>query len=178
MSSNSLAEVTSAFWNATRMILADIIKDNPDRWIRVSYPKGGAPDWKNGENIVFLNLRARDDDYGRQRDSIYKNTSGTTMKHTMRTRVWDLELACYGDSAYAMATAMQDGVFLEDVRKYLSKKGIFLVPLMPIPIQSNEIFAGQWWERWNITLTFNEEYETSEDVGYIASVSIHAEALR
>ena len=31
---DSLAEVKSVFWNMTQKILKDIIKDEPERWIR------------------------------------------------------------------------------------------------------------------------------------------------
>ena len=100
------------------------------------------------------------------------------MMHTMRTRVWDLQVVAYGPRAFEIITAMQDGVFLQTIKYYLAKSGIFLVPLMPPAVQANEIFAGQWWERWNTTLTFNERYDVSEDVGRIESVHVRAEANR
>lgn len=175
---NSLADLKSVFWHMTQMCLMDIITEEPERWIRKMYPRDGAPDWTIDDNIVFLNLDARDDDYARQRDSVYTTEQGTAVKKTMRTRVWDLTANAYGPRAYEMTAAMQDGVFLQSVSSYLAKAGIYLVPTMNPPVQSSEIFAGQWWERWNITLTFNEEYETSENAGYISSVSIRAEALR
>ena len=68
---------------------------------------------------------------------------------------------------------MQDGVFLEAVRAYLAKEHIYLVPYLQPPVQANEIFAGQWWERWNITLTFNELYDVHEDVSYYDKVTIY-----
>ena len=176
--SNSLADLKSVFWNMTQMCLKDIITEQPERWIRKMYPKDGAPDWTIDDNIVFLNLNARDDDYGKQRDSIYKTEQGTAVKKTVRTRVWDLTVNAYGPQAYEMTVAMQDGVFLQSVKRYLAQYGIYLVPLMQTQVQSSEIFAGQWWERWNITLTFNESYSTSEDAGSIETVSIRAEALR
>ncbi len=175
---NTLPELKSVFWNMTQKILKDIIVENPDRWIRKMYPKNGAPDWTIDDNIVFLNINPRDDDYARQRDSRYRFEQGTVMMHTMRTRVWDLEVAAYGPRSFEIITAMQDGVFLQTIKYYLAKSGIFLVPLMPPAVQANEIFAGQWWERWNTTLTFNERYDVSEDVGRIESVHVHAEANR
>jgi hypothetical protein len=175
---NSLADLKSVFWNMTRMCLKDIITEEPNRWIRKMYPKDGAPDWTIDDNIVFFNLDIRDDDYGKQRDSIYKTEQGTAVKKTMRTRVWDLTVNAYGPRAYEMTTAMQDGVFLQSVKRYLAQYGIYPVPYMQVQIQSSEIFAGQWWERWNITLTFNEKYDVSEDVGHIESVHVRAEANR
>ena len=39
--------------------------------------------------------------------------------------------------------------------------------------QANELFAGKWWNRWDLVLNFNELYElTPDDVGRIENVSI------
>lgn len=176
--SNTLADLKTTFWNMSKAILADIITENPERWIRKMYPKNGAPDWTVDDNIVFLNLTPRDDDYGKQRDSAYVGTDTTIMRHAMRTRVWDLAVNAYGPRAYEMVTAMKDGVFDQSIKMFLAKKDIYLVPLMQTERQANEIFAGQWWERWDITLTFNEKYVSTDDVGRIEEVSIRAEALR
>lgn len=176
--SNTLPDVKNAFWSMAKLILKDIITDNPDKWIRKMYPKGGAPDFTISDNVVFLNATPRDDDYSKQRDSVYKTEQGTVMRNSMRTRVWDIKAQAYGPRAYDVVTAMKDGVFLPEVQMLLAKKGFYLVPNMPVPIQANEIFAGQWWERWDITLTFNEEYLSKQDVGAIEHVYIRAEALR
>ncbi|MBP3625646.1 MAG: hypothetical protein J6J05_07455, partial [Peptococcaceae bacterium] len=83
-----------------------------------------------------------------------------------------------GPRAFDVVTAMNNGVFLPEIKSYLSKKDVYLVPTIPPAVQANEIFAGQWWERWNLTLTFNEKHVSVEDVGRIESVSIRAEAQR
>ena len=168
----TLQELKSIFWNMAQMCLSDIITEYPEKWIRKMYPTNGAPDWTVKDNIVFLNLSPRDDDWSRQRDTIYKAGTGTTLKRSLRTRVWDLEVNAYGPRSYEMATAMKDGVFREKIHSYLRKQDIYLVPWMQFPVQSNEIFAGQWWERWNIQLTFNERYDITEDVGYYDKVTI------
>lgn len=176
--SNSWSDIKTVFWNAAKLCLKDIITTEPDKWIRKMYPTGGSPDWTINDNVVFLNANIRDDEYGKQRDSIYKTQQGTVMRHAARTRVWDLRVIAYGPDAFAMTQAMKDGVFLPEVQMLLTRKNIFLVPLMPAPMQSPEIFAGQWWNRWDITMTFNEKYVSVEDVGAIESVHIRAEALR
>jgi len=176
--SNTLPEVKTAFWTMAKMILKDIIPDNPDKWIRKMYPRGGAPDFKVTDNVVFLNATPRDDDYSKQRDSLYVPEQGTVMRHAFRTRVWDIKAQAYGPRAYNIVTNLKDGVFWPEVQMALHKKGIYLVPNMPVPVQANEIFAGQWWERWDITLTFNEEYLAKDDVGSIEHVTVRTEALR
>jgi hypothetical protein len=158
--------------------ISEDMTDHPEKWIRKMYPRNGAPDWTADDDIVFLNIEQRDDDYSRQRDSVYKSEQGTIMRYAMRTRVWDLTCNAYGPKAYDIVTALQDGVFLPEIKAYLAKNEVYLVPLMQQPVQANEIFAGQWWERWNLTLTFNEQYVSLEDVGRIETVRIRAEAQR
>ena len=175
---NSIEKLRLIFWTMAQMCLKDIIQTNHDKWIRMMYPKDGAPDWTTEDDIVFLNLRQRDDDYGKQRDSVYLTDDATVKKRIMRTRVWDVEIAAYGKNAFKMVTALQDGVFSPDVKRILFRFGIALVPNMPIAQQSNEVYAGKWWERWNTTLTFNEEYVMVEDAGRIESVSVTAVAQK
>lgn len=168
---NSLSELNEIFWQMTADILADLIAE-PDRFIRLSFPREGAPDWRITDNVVFLNLSQRDDDYARQQDSIYSPEDGTVIRRGVRTRVWDLHVKAYGPRSFDIATAMQDGVFDLSTKRLLNPKYIFLVPYLARAVQANEIFAGQWWERWDTTLTFNERHIPKEDVGHIEKVPI------
>ena len=169
---DSINELKSLFWTATAQMLENIFPHNPDKWIRHTFPVAGAPDWKISDNIVFLNLSPRDDDYARQVNSVYKTIDGTVIKRSMRTRVWDLNYKAYGAKAFDIVTTLKDGIFRQDIQAMLAKNGVFLVPLLPRCVQANEIFAGQWWERWDFTLTFNEEHTFDEDVGHIEEISI------
>ena len=168
---NSFNDLKELFWKMSANILSGIIT-NPDKYIRRAFPKEGAPDWKITDNVCFLNLTIRDDEYGRQWDSTYETEGEDAIKHSVRTRVWDLSVKCYGSKAFEMATALHDGVFSQATKDILNPKGVFLVPFMDRCVQANELFAGQWWERWDVTLTFNEKYEITENVGSIDELSI------
>ena len=168
---DSFGDIKDLFWQMCANILSNII-ENPDKWIRRAFPTEGAPDWKITDNVVFLNLDQRDDDYARQVNSIYVTQMGTVIRHAMRTRVWDLNIKAYGPRAFDMVTALQDGVFTVDTQRLLTPKKVFLVPYIDRARQANEMFAGQWWERWDTTLTFNERYVPKEDVGHIEHVTL------
>lgn len=168
---NSFSDLKDLFWQMAANILSGII-ENPDKYIRRAFPTEGAPDWKITDNIVFLNLDLRNDEYAKQWDSTYTTEDDTVIKTSTRTRVWDLSVKCYGPRAFDMATAMFDGVFSEATKNLLDPNGVFLVPNMDRCVQANELFAGQWWERWDVVLTFNEKYSVTQDVGHLEEVPI------
>lgn len=166
-------------WNACRLIMGPwesvgkpaLITDT-GKWIRWKHPTEGMPDWTVTDNVLFLNLNERDEEYGRQRNSIEKTENGTVIRYAMRTRVWDLACTAYGPLAYDMIDRLKDGFFFPEVQRLMSPENVFLVPYLPRCQQVNEIFAGQWWERWDITLTFNERYISKTDIGHIDEVTL------
>lgn len=168
---NSFNDLKDLFWQMSANILSGIIT-NPDKYIRRAFPKEGAPDWKITDNVLFLNLTQRDDEYSRQINSTYYTENGTVIRRGARTRVWDLSFKAYGPRSFDIITTLQDGVFFITTKMLLSPNDVFLVPNIDRAIQANELFAGQWWERWDTTLTFNELYIPLEDVGHIEKVPI------
>ena len=168
-------ELQELFWGEVAVITADIIK-TPNKFIRWRYPEGGAPDWKISDDILFLYLAEADDDYAKQRDSLYRTEDETVYRDTTRTRVWDLQATAYGRRSYEIANLLKDGFFYEPVRRNLAHKDVFIVPNLPTCMQAPELFAGKWWDRWDITLRFNELYRLGlEDVGHIDRVQIGAQ---
>ena len=168
-------ELQELFWGEVAVITADIIK-TPNKFIRWRYPEGGAPDWKISDDILFLYLAEADDDYAKQRDSTYRAADETVYRDTTRTRVWDLQATAYGRRSYEIANLLKDGFFYEPVRRSLVHKDVFIVPNLPTCMQAPELFAGKWWDRWDISLRFNELYRLApEDVGHIDRVQIGAQ---
>ena len=159
-----------ALWQACSDILSDIITD-PTK-IRWKFPTGGMPDWTVKDNILFLNLDEKDDAYAQQRDSVFNTVNGTVIRSAYRTRVWSLYCTAYGPQAHEICNTLKDGFFEWKVEAPLWKQDVHLVPDLPRCKQTPEIFAGQWWTRWDLQLTFNELYKADDDVGHIDSVQI------
>ena len=117
-----------------------------------------------------------DDDYAKQRDSLYRTEDETVYRDTTRTRVWDLQATAYGRKSYELVNLLKTGFFYEPVRRNLAHKDVFIVPNLPTCMQAPELFAGKWWDRWDIALRFNELYRLApEDVGHIDRVQIGAQ---
>lgn len=169
----TIQELQELFWDAAAEILGNTIK-KPDRFVRWRYPESGAPDWKISEDIVFLYLNEANDEYGQQRDSQYREADGTVYKDTVRTRVWDLQCTAYGRNSYSIVNQLKDGFFLQRIHDMLARKGVFLVPMLHACTGAPDFFAGHWWERWDVTIRFNEAYQTTENIGRIEEVEISA----
>ena len=165
-----------ALWQACSDILSEMITD--PTMIRWKHPTGGMPDWKITDNILFLNLDEKDDAYAQQRDSTFDTVDGTVIRSAYRTRVWTLYCTAYGPDSYEICNRLKDGFFEWQAEAPLWKDDVHLVPDLPKCRQATDIFAGQWWERWDLTLTFNELYCAKDDVGHIDSVQIYTSTSR
>ena len=172
-------ELEDTLWNACGLILGawesvgkPALITEPEKWIRWKHPTGGMPDWTVDDNVLFLNLDERDDEYAHQRNSIEKTEDGHVIRYAMRTRVWDMACTAYGPKSYDIIDRLKDGFFFPEVQRLMSPNDVFLVPLLPRCHQATEIFAGQWWERWDITLTFNEKYVSRTDLGRIDEIRL------
>ncbi len=171
-------ELVSLFWHMTAEMLTDYIH-HADAYIRHQYPTEGQPDWRITENIVFLNLSERADPYGQQYDSIYRNEQGTVLRQRARTRVWDVAFTAYGPDAYDMINKLRDDVLTERIHAMLSQHAVFLITDVPAARQVPELWAGKWWDRWDMVLHFNELHELPpEDVGRIETVHMDIRAGR
>ena len=118
------AELQELFWGEVAAITAGLIK-KPDKFIRWCYPESGAPDWKISDDILFLYLSEADDDYAKQRDSMYRTDRGTVYRDTIRTRVWDLQTTAYGRRSYELVNLLKDGFFMRRCSEILHKKMCF-----------------------------------------------------
>lgn len=177
----SVEQMEDLFWQVTMKILgfnpADFSDEhNPPAFmpVRISWPQEGAPSWKIYEDVTFIRLVPHeDDDYARQIDSTYEATLGTVIKKSSRTRVLEVHFVVYGPNASINVNKIKDGVFRQDVKRVLSASSVFLIPDLPPSRRVPELYAGRWWNRWDLSLFFNEGYQLpDEDVGRIESVTI------
>lgn len=165
-------QVQALFWDITNDIVGKALK-NPHKFIRFKYPQNGSPDWKITDDIIFINLDEQNDDYAKQVDSTFKTEGGTVKRYMARTRVWRVLFSVYGPNSYEIANNIKDGMFTQKIHDALSKHAVFLIPNLPLCVQVNELFAGRWWDRWDLSLNFNELYQMPvDDIGSIDNLRI------
>ena len=168
-------ELNDLLWDSIMLCLglntanADDIKK-----VRREYPAEGSPAWKVSDNIVFYSLDENQDNYARQVDSTYEAGTDTVYKKSTRTRYWALKLTAYGPAAYENLNIIKDMMLSYKVKKLLATGKLYIVPQQLPMTRAPELFAGQWWNRWDCYLFFNEHYILpDEDVGRIEYVSIN-----
>jgi len=163
-------EIEDLFVEVTKNIFGDTF--NPDNlWL--TYSIDGQPGSTPTEDNIYIRLFEKDDAYARQLDSIYEEENGTIIKKSARTRVWLVQYTAYGPNAHSNINRIKDGVFRQDIKRILAGSSVFLIPDLPLARRAPELFAGQWWERWDLFLSFNELYRLpDEDVGRIEEVTV------
>lgn len=167
-------ELQKLFWLATLQML-ELDPDLPENQgkVRISWPTDGAPAWKIDENITFIRVGERDDSYGALRDRVYGDMDADFARETTAyTRILDVYWIFYGPDSFDNAFRIRNRLYNEQYRRMLSDKQIYVVPRVLAPRRSPELFAGQWWERTDLSATFNELVRTEEKVAYLKSAEI------
>lgn len=166
--------------NLMRNIVLEILQDSiHPACVRLTYGADGQPGFKHHETVVFIRLMEREDDISIQRDVVYSydNIADTVLKQVARTRVWESAFNVYGPNAHKIINQIKDGVLLQRVKRLTNQNNLFLIPRLAIPKRVPELFSGQWWNRWDLALTWNELYKPkTEDVGRIVEVPIYTKS--
>lgn len=152
--------------------MAGLILDNATE-ISLDYPQDKIPECNADGNKIFMRIMEQESDYSKQLDISYISTEETIIKHSSRTRVWEVLFAAYGPQAHQNVTQIKDGVFRQDTKKLLSTSGVFLVPDGKPCLRNTDPKVVGNMSRWDIALSFNELYILpDEDVGRIEQVEI------
>lgn len=147
-----------------------------DVWsaVRIAYPTEGAPAWEIDENVVFIRVTEDDQPINRQREDVLSDdfVEDAVNVATTYTRVLQLNLVIYGPQSFDNAQTIRDGFFAEEYRIQLRGENIYPIPDIPAPNRAPEKFQGQWWERVDMEVLFNEKISKNRLIGYIESAEI------
>lgn len=175
----TMKQLETLFWQSTLLMIGldPENKANAGK-VRLSWPTQGAPAWKVDEDVIFLRITEADDEYNRQRDTAYdpkdKDADNAIEKKTF-TRIIQTYWICYGPNSFDRAFAIRNALFATQSRETLSGSGLYLISDMDAPRRSPELFAGQWWERTDLSARFNEYIRLDTTVPYLKSADIAVE---
>jgi hypothetical protein len=182
----SISVALSTFHRVTSLLLGYDI-DNEDvaiaeaqkalasKAIRKSWPTDGAPAWKVDEDITFLKLQPEDDQYNRQRTTLYseKLNDNENMNETMlMTSVFKMTWSIYGPNSYINAMKIFTNIFKPAIMRELKANEMYPIPDISAPMRIPELVSSQWWERVELSIRFNTQIRLTIDVPYIKSVKI------
>ena len=163
----------------TRMLGLD--EDDPKNAdkVRISWPTGGAPAWGITDDVVFLRVNnSPNESITRQRETEYLPTyteedlDDDAKSIVSYTRVHTVQFLFYGPNSFDNADVIKNSLFKPEYKEELTKKNLFLILNVPDPIRFPELFNGQWWERTDFAISFNELVKRQGTVPWIKSTNI------
>jgi hypothetical protein len=145
--------------------------------VRRSWFTEGAPAFGIDDNITFFKVYDIESPMTRQRDSAYSQEGSPEAPNmaTGYTRTLQTNWTFYGPNSWANAMLVRNGLFYPDVRDTLARERIYAIPDMRPPQRAPELFSGQWYERVDLEVRFNEAVVVNRTVPYIESVRIVVE---
>ena len=143
--------------------------------VRISWPTGGAPAPSIDKDYVFIQVMEQDHPINRQRDVSYEASSPDLLQSTGYTRVMLVILILYGSGSFDNAQIIRDAMFSQSVKQLLAESDFYIVPDIASPKRMPELFEGQWWERVDFQLTFNNLVVRETEVNEVDSVEVGIE---
>ena len=157
---NTLEEIENKFVEIVQKILKiDVSKKKNYGKVRVAWPTNGAPDWKINEDICFIRITPVDSPSARQQDILYdanEENEDALKEEIAYTRVHNINFCLYGPNSYNNADLIRFALMKESIRKEINNINLHLITDIPMPIRVPELFNGQWWDRTDFNVTYNE----------------------
>lgn len=168
----TLKQFEDLFQALTCTLLGIDVSAHPD-YVRISWPTGGAPAWLITDDIVFLQVTEIDNPYNRQREVKFDPYDTLNADQvTNFTRVMQVAWTLYGPNSFDHSQTIRDTIFYQTNHDTLAVQNIFLIPDIYATRRIPELFQGQWWERTDLSMKFNELIIRNLAVPYIQSADI------
>lgn len=146
--------------------------DASSTMIRTTFNTDGQLAFGVHDDVIIMSLSEADDMYGHYRQYASRQVGNKNYRDHAGTRIWDVRLTAYGPNSHSNLDRIRSGVLTLQSSRMLTPKDIYIVPTVPVIHRSPEIFGGQWYERADMTLRYNELYVFEEYVGRIDEVNI------
>lgn len=149
-----------------------MIGGSPD--IRQSWPTGGAPAFKVTDNVAFLKVYDVGSAISTQQELEYSYVASPELynEKTSYTRTLMVNWIFYGSNSWDNAAEVRNGLFRQENRNTLAVQNIYLVPDGKTPQRTPELWMGQWYERVDLNMTFNELISVNSDSNFIEEVLV------
>lgn len=168
----TLTELKNIFWELiSDMLLLNSTERNYK--VRKSFSQDGQPGWNAGEDITFFNIKTIDDIMSYTRDVLISDATPTTVNRDVGyTRVIEVQIICYGANSYDNAELIKHKLYLPEFQEFLSGYNLYMVLEVKAPMRTTELYNGQWWERSDLTIRFNEQIIREQEINCIESVDV------
>jgi len=143
--------------------------------VRVGWQTLGQPGIGITDNVIFVRCEPQDTMFSRLRNSVItgQNPNLSVNYTDAHTRTWNAIVTVYGpnslDNSRAIVAAISDVSFFDT---FLSSYNVYINPDIEQPRRVPEVFQGEWWERVDITIEFNEQITEVFTVGTVGTVVV------
>lgn len=145
--------------NVTAFLPVSILNDktNPFWTVRVGWQQQGQPAWTINDDVCIITAYTDDDPYSRVSDEVYVANDNSTISHKMAyTQVWKMHFVNYGPNAFTNGGLIVAAMSLGWVHNFMAAENIYSVTNWKRPVYVPELKDGQWWDRADVELRFNE----------------------
>ena len=165
----TLAEIGKLFYDLSVSMIGGT---SPD--VRLSWPTGGAPAFKVTDNVAFIRVYDAGSTISNQQDVEYDYTASPEgySETTSYTRTLMVNWIFYGSSSWDNAIKVRNGIFNQTHRNTLSILNVYPIPDIKPPQRIPELWMSQWYERVDLSISFNELVKIVKEVNYIEEVPI------
>jgi len=140
--------------------------------VRQSWPTSGQPDWHIGDDVVFIRVTdVTGEDVALPTDEYFESDGKRDFLQTRAlTRVLQLHLVAYGPNAYDQLVIIREALLYGN--SMLRKAGLFVIPGADTPQRAPELYQGQWWERADFVIRFNDRMKFERNILSVETVPV------
>lgn len=140
--------------------------------VRISYQPQGQPAWLITEDVVSLFCLEVDDPYNRNRDQDIEDVDDEAQINTAYTTIINVQWVFYGPNSYSNARLVLDKLFTQTTHDTLADNNLYMLKDGATIRRAPELFQGQWWERTDLNVRFNELVIRQDTVHWVETVAI------
>jgi hypothetical protein len=138
-------------------ILGISVLTDADAYSKVRVGWISQPAWKRDQDICSIRTGETDDPINRIRDrKVLTNDSTTILLRDTYIRVWTAMLTFYGPNGFDNARLVKSAMNHTWTQEQLGAVGLSWIPEARATTRAPELFEGQWWDRSDLSLSFNE----------------------
>jgi hypothetical protein len=163
-------------------VTATILGLDTNSGVRCAWQTQGAPSWKVTEDVAVVRAIEDDDPYNRQRTvqmtplPLAGNPAApdplNVNQQTTYTRVIRCVWSIYGPNSFDNGQMVRDRLFDGDIRGTFAGSHLYFKTNIIAPARIPEYFQGQWWEREDFSVQFNELVVRNRTINAITNVAV------
>ena len=167
---NSLRELEELFYDLT----VSLIGGSPEPEVRQSWPTQGQPGFTVEDNVAFLKIYDIPSAITEQQETKFEYMESPEYynEKISYTRTLNISWIIYGPSSWEWATKIRYGIYYQEAHDLLARNNIYIVPSFDPPRRVPEIWAGLWYERCDLEISFNELIQINRESHYVEKVPV------